>query len=63
MAKQKIYSYDIDPMELLYYERKACRKKAFEGKKKKRGMQRNVHKHVKTEHLQGNWKNNLAEAM
>lgn len=45
MAKQKLYSTEIDPMELLYYERKACRKRAFEGKKKKRCPQRNVHEH------------------
>lgn len=63
MAKQKIYSCGMDPMELLYYERKARRKKAYEEKRKKRDMQRNVHKHVKTGYLQGNWKNNLVEAM
>lgn len=63
MAKQKIYSYEMDPMEMLYYERRACRKKAYEEKRKKKGTQRNVHKHVKTGHLQADWKNNLAKAM
>lgn len=45
MAKQKLYSTEIDPMELLYYERKACRKRAYDAKRKKRFLQRNVHEH------------------
>lgn len=46
MAKQNFRDLDMDTMERLYYERKDCRKKAYNARKRHRDVPQHRMRHV-----------------